>query len=196
VLSLIGKAEDAERDFRRALELNPSLADGCYFYARHLFQEGRLAEAAEMFEEAARKNPEDYASLCLLLSVYKGLGKRDRIAPIARRAVAAAERRLRHDPDDARALYLGGGAYVDLGDRKRDLACLERALELYPDELAPLYNAACIYAQMGDKERALDALERAIAGGRGARKWIENDRDLDSLREEPRFQALLQRVRS
>jgi adenylate cyclase len=123
--------------------------------------------------------------------VYVGLDERERLVPAARRAVEAVELRLRHDPDDARALALGAGAYVHLGERDRAMQCLDRSLELYPDELSPLYNAACTYAQMGDKERALAALERAFAGGRGARKWVENDRDLDPLRGEPRFQKLL-----
>jgi len=197
VLSLLGRAEDAERDFRRALELNPSLSDACYFYARHLFEAGRPREAGEMFEEAARKNPEDYASLCLLASVYlgQGPGQGERATATARRAVAAVERRLRNDPDDARALYLGAGAYVHLGERQRGLDCIARALELYPDELATLYNAACLYVRVGETDQALDALDRAIATGRGSRKWFENDRDLDPLRGHPRFQGITARLK-
>ncbi len=38
---MVGRGEDAERDFRRALELNPSLSDGYCWYARFLFQAGR-----------------------------------------------------------------------------------------------------------------------------------------------------------
>jgi TolB-like protein/Tfp pilus assembly protein PilF len=196
VLSLLGRGEEAERDFRRALELNPSLSDACYFYARHLFEAGRLRETAEMFEEAARKNPEDYASLCLVVSVWQGLGEGERALSTARRAVAAVERRLRHAPDDARALYLVAGAYELLGERPRGLECLARALELYPDELATLYNAACLYARMGETGRALDALDRAVATGRGSRKWVENDRDLEPLRGHPRFLEILGRLRS
>jgi tetratricopeptide (TPR) repeat protein len=195
VLSLLGRGEDAERDFRRALELNPTLADGCYFYARHLFGAGRLREAAEMFEEAARKNPEDYASACLLTSVYHGLGEAERAGSAARRAVAAVERRLRHDPDDARALYLAAGPYLEVGDRQRALDCLARALELYPDELATLYNAACLYARIGETDRALDALDRAVATGRGSRKWFDNDTDLDPLRGHPRFREITARLK-
>jgi adenylate cyclase len=195
VLSLLGKAEEAERDYRRALEQNPSLSEGCYFYARHLFQLGRLRDAARVFEEAVRIDPEDYASQCLLLTVYVGLGERERLAPTARRAAAAVERRLRHDPDDARALSLGAGAYVHLGERDQALKLLDRALELFPGELSSNYNAACAYVNMGEHERALDLLERAFAGGRGAPKWVEHDSDLDPIRGEPRFQALLARLR-
>ena len=196
VLSLLDRGDEAERDFQRALELNPALADACYFWARHLVAAGRKREAAELFEEAARKNPEDYNAVCLLLSVYEGLGEVERARSTARRCVDATERRLRQDPDDIRALDFGGGAYVALGERERGLERVARSVELYPDDFTTLYNAACAYARAGDRERALDALERAAARGRGFRKWIDNDTDLDSLRADPRFQEVLRRVRS
>ncbi len=196
VLSLHGRGEEAERDFQRALELNPALADASYFYARHLVAAGRRREAAEMFEEAARRNLEDYNAVCLLMGVYLGLGESDRAQSTARRCVEATERRLRQDPDDVRALNLGGGAYVVLGERERGLERIARCVELYPDDFSTLYNAACAYARAGDRERALDALERAATHGRGFRKWIENDADLDSLRADPRFQEILRRVKS
>ena len=196
VLSVLDRGDEAERDFQRALELNPALWEACYFYARHLLAAGRRREAAEMFEEADRRNPEDYNAVCLLMGVYHGLGKGDRARSTARRCVEATERRLRQDPDDVRALYLGGSAYVVLGERKRGLERIARCVELYPDDSTTLYNAACAYAQAGDRDRALDALERAAAHGRGHRKWIENDADLGSLRDDPRFQEILRRVRS
>jgi adenylate cyclase len=196
VLSLLGRGDEAERDFQRALELNPALADACYFHARHLLAAGRRREAAEMFEEAARKDPEDYNAVCLLASVYEGLGESERARSTARRCVETTERRLRQAPDDVRALYLGGGAHVILGERERGLERIARSVELYPDDFTTLYNAACAYALAGDRERSLDALARAARSGRGFRKWIENDADLDSLRADPRFQEILDRVKS
>jgi TolB-like protein len=196
VLTLVGREEDAERDFRRALELNPSLGHGYYFYARHLFGTGRLREAAEMFEEAARKDPDDYASLGLLQCVRAGLGERELAVSAARRVVAAVERLQRHEPDDGRALCMGATAYVLTGRRERGLECLARALELYPDELVVLYCAACTYAQMGEIERGLELLDRAVGPGRGSRKWLENDHDLDPLRADPRFQAIAARIKA
>ncbi|HTL90893.1 MAG TPA: tetratricopeptide repeat protein, partial [Steroidobacteraceae bacterium] len=53
------------------------------------------------------------------------------------------------------------------------------------------YNLACIYALQGDKEKALDELEAAIKIGFYDFGWAQEDRDLASLREEPRFKALL-----
>ena len=194
VLSLLGRGDEAEQEFRRALELNPSLGDACYFYARHLVAAGRKREAADAFEEAARKNPDDYASLGLLIAVYDALGEKARTHETARRCIEAVERRLRHDPDDGRAMYLVAGAYAHLGERAQALHWLHRALELNPDEFTTLYNAACGLARLGERERALDALDRAVGSGRGSRKWFENDSDLDSLRADPRFQAIVSRL--
>jgi tetratricopeptide (TPR) repeat protein len=196
VLSYLGRGEEAEQEFRRALELNPSLGDACYFYARHLLASGRRREAAEEFEEAARRNPEDYASLGLLVAVYEGLGEAARARATARRCIEVVERHLRQDPDDVRAIYLGAGAHALLGDRDTALELLNRSLDLYPDEFTTLYNVACGYTRLGDRERALDALDRAVGPGRGQRAWFDNDSDLDSLRADPRFQAIVSRLGS
>jgi adenylate cyclase len=60
-----------------------------------------------------------------------------------------------------------------------------------PEEPSILYNVACVYATQGKPENAIDCLEKAIHHGFGFREWIENDSDLASLRNNPRFQALL-----
>jgi hypothetical protein len=57
-----------------------------------------------------------------------------------------------------------------------------------------LYNVACNYAQLGRNSDALVALEQAVDRGYGDKSWMEHDSDLDALRSEPRYQALLQRM--
>lgn len=54
-----------------------------------------------------------------------------------------------------------------------------------------LYNAACAAALAGRRDRALELAEKAVAAGMRHRMSYESDRDLDSIRGEPRFQALL-----
>jgi adenylate cyclase len=70
------------------------------------------------------------------------------------------------------------------------------ARENEPDEPAVLYNAACSYANVGDYEKALDCLERATTGDWGDPDWMEQDWDLATIRNEPRFQRLIERMRS
>jgi TolB-like protein/Tfp pilus assembly protein PilF len=195
VLTMLGRTGEAERDFRRAMELNPGWGDACYFYARALFEAGRYDEAAAAFEEAARRNPDDYAALALLVGTHQRRGDAEAARRTGQRALAAVERRLSIDPDDDRALYLGAGLDLAYGDRERGFKRSERSVRLMGDDFATLYNAACFHARAGQPARALDLLEQTVAGGRGSRRWIEQDPDFDSLRGDPRFQTILERVK-
>ncbi len=49
---------------------------------------------------------------------------------------------------------------------------------------------------MGERERALDYLERACLRGVMIAEWVENDSDLDPLRGDPRFVAILEDLRA
>ena len=57
-----------------------------------------------------------------------------------------------------------------------------------------LFNVACTYARADRIDEALDLLERAVAQGFGHRQWIEQDSDLEPLRDLPRFAALMERL--
>ncbi len=108
-----------------------------------------------------------------------------------KRAIEIAERRLEVTPDDSRALTLGAGILVSIGRVEEGLAWSEKALAVYPDDLTVLYNSACAYASAGRAERALDLLERRLRHKTIHRDWIEQDPDFDSIRDHPRFKALL-----
>ena len=71
---------------------------------------------------------------------------------------------------------------------------MNKALKLYPEDAGVLINAACLFAKDGNKEQALNVLELAVGKGYGKKDWIENDPDYDSLRNEPRFKALLSKL--
>jgi len=111
-----------------------------------------------------------------------------------RRGLEVAERHLELNPDDARALYLGAGAMVQLGERERGLDWTRRAYAIDSEDPGVLYNVACSYAQMDKHDEAMTCLEKAVQNGFGHREWFENDSDLDSLRDDPRFQTLLKRL--
>jgi adenylate cyclase len=101
---------------------------------------------------------------------------------------------LELDPGDARALSLGSNAMRELGNDARAIEWSARSLAVAPDDLGVLVNAACFHARRGDKEKALSFLEQSFAKGFGKRDWVENDPDYDTLRDDPRFQAMLDKL--
>ncbi len=193
-LNLSRHYEETRQHFETAIRLNPKLYEAHYFYARACFQEGKLAEAVKHYEDASRVRPEDYQALLLMQSPLNALGRHEDAIAALRRGLQVAEKHLELNPDDARALYLAASALLQLGDRERALEWARRAHAIDPEDSGVLYNVACIYALAAMPEEALKCLEKAIQNGFGHREWIEHDSDLDSLRGDPRFEALKKRL--
>jgi non-specific serine/threonine protein kinase len=184
----------AEREFEFALRLNPKLFGASYFYGRSCFAQGQMEKAAVLFQNASRSNPDDYQARVQSLGCLRSLGRMEEAHQASVQVVRIIERHVELYPEDARAFYLGAGALIEVGDPKRSLEWAARALAIDPEESAILYNVACTYSLLGEKEQALDCLEKAIRNGFGHKAWIENDPDFTSLRDLPRFQALLQHL--
>jgi hypothetical protein len=68
---------------------------------------------------------------------------------------------------------------------------LEEGLAAWPESPGPLFDLACLDAVHGSRDSALDHLRRAVAADPRARKWAQEDEDLESLRGEPEFQAIV-----
>ena len=54
------------------------------------------------------------------------------------------------------------------------------------------YNVSCAYALLGEKEKALDWLEKSVENGFNQFDHMEEDPDLDSLRDEPRYKKIIE----
>ena len=193
-VSLSRRHAEARTEFETALRLNPKLYEAHYLYARACFQEGKLEEAVQHYTDAARVRPEDYQALLLMHGPLTRLGRRGDVEATLREGLRVAEKHLELNPDDARALYLGAGALVLLGERERGLEWTKRARAIDPEDPGVLYNVACSYAQLGQTDEAISCLQKAVQNGFGHREWLENDSDLDSLRNDPRFQTLLKKL--
>jgi serine/threonine protein kinase/Flp pilus assembly protein TadD len=193
-VSLSQRFDEAKVEFETALRLDPNNYEAHYLYARSLFAQGNLEEAAKRFEKACDVNPEDYNAPQLLAVAYAGLGREEDSTEAFKRSLVVIDRHLELNPDDARALYLGAGSLCHLGEREKALKWAEKATTIDPDNPSVLYNVACVYSQLGELEKGIDCLERSITTGMGQKEWIENDPDLDPLRDNERFRALLSRL--
>ena len=196
LLSMQGRVGEADQAFEEAIRLNPASFDAHYMYARHCFQNGAFERAVPLYETAIELRPDDYQAVSLLAGTLLKLGRTETWGVVARRAMQALERRLTIDPDDGRALQLATvqAARLGLGERARELA--ERAIASRPDAFATYYNVACAYAVLGDHDDALRMLDHAVRHGRGNLEWIERDPDFDTLRTDPRFDAIVNRIRT
>ncbi len=190
-LSLKGTYEEAETMLEKAISIGPHLFEAYYFYARFTFAQGNLEKAIELYEKASQANPHDYQSPLLVAQSYADLGYQTEAEASRRRGIRLAEERLKTNPDDVRALYMGANGLVALGECERGLEWAAQALAMEPDEPMVLYNVACIQALAGKHEAALDSLDKAVRSGLTEKGWLEHDSNLDPLRSHPRYLELI-----
>ncbi|NIM90548.1 MAG: tetratricopeptide repeat protein [Candidatus Aminicenantes bacterium] len=186
--------EEAEKEFETAIRLNPKLFDAYYFYGRTLRVQGKHKQAALVFEQASQVRPEDFQAPTFLVSAYADLGLEKEASEANARAVEVFKKHLELNPDDSRALVLGSFALLKSDDEGTAVEWMERAVALDPEEISILYNAACLYSLMGRVEEALDYFEKAIDSGYSSKEWIENDSDLDGIRNHPRFKEIMKKL--
>ena len=84
--------------------------------------------------------------------------------------------------------------YLYLGQNDKAIDWLNRALEV-DDGDGTYYNAACIYSIMGETDKAVENLRMAFEKGHRSLSHIENDKDLDNIRNLPAFKALIEEYR-
>ena len=107
-------------------------------------------------------------------------------------AEAAYQQFVEANPDNGFAWNRLGTSQVQQKKYAEAVRSLERAIGIGGGGPVDFYNLACAYALAGDPDRALDNVERAIGAGVRRRQQYETDPDLASLRELPRFKALMQ----
>ena len=194
-LLLAHRPDEAVAEFERAIALDPSSFEAHYLYGRLCHGQGKVEKTAALFERAAEINPDDLNVPTFLTHVYRSLGRDEARQRWARRTVEIAERQLALYPDDARPPCMGIEGLIELGETNRAREWISRALALEPDDPTVQYNVACGLTKLGELEWALDLLEHSLRNAPPEMiSWVKHDADLDSLRNHPRYQEILELI--
>lgn len=188
--------DEASEEFERAMELDAVLYEAPWYYARSLQAQGKMDLAAVLYQKAAELRVDDYQALVFAATCYRSLGRLDEAHVAARAGIVAAERALAINTGESRALSLGAAELQFLGEPVKAEEWARRAVQSDPNNPLMLYNIGCLYAMAGKNGLALDHLERSIELGMRNKDWLMTDPDLESVRDEPRFAALLTGVHS
>jgi serine/threonine-protein kinase len=212
----------AEKEYERAIELDPGNAFARQQYALHLAGLGRLDEAIEQMEIAHDLDPLAFDPMGYDLGrLYELTGQiepalahwedRAKLAPNyhqpqlrlgdyycrqgeADRAIPYLRRAIELSPDDPWMVANLGYCYAISGRRNEAVQMLGLLAERAASEYVTPVGIALIHVGLGQKEAAFDALERAYDIRAMRLKDLRIDVRWDPLRDDPRFGAMLRRV--
>lgn len=135
----------------------------------------------------------DFFSPGMLVSCYTAIGDLAACRRAAQLSLTRAEKTLAQDQNNGAAMGFGVGALAALGEAERAKEWIDRALLIDPDNLTMRYNFACAAAlDLKEPDMAIELLAQFFE--RTPLEFfihVKNDPDLDSLRDDPRFQAMV-----
>jgi len=224
------KWEEAENEFKRAIESNPSYAIAHIWYSLYLGHVGRLHENIEQAERAQELDP-------LSPRIHCGASEAYLFARLYDRAIDAAETALEINREFGGAYGYRAYAYVEKAMYDKAISDFQQAGRMQGarawmgrlghayaasgkfaeakkilDELASesdqspprspfippppttAFDTALVYLGLGEKEKAVDWLEKAADERTAEIIHIKCEPIYDSVRENPRFIALMKRI--
>jgi tetratricopeptide (TPR) repeat protein len=208
---------DAEREFIKAVELDPNYAHARNWYSYFLMAMGRIEESLTQSELALKLDPLDD-------SINHYLGWHYLYARQFDRAITQLQKVLTTNPDFYLARVTLGMAYVQKGEFDKAITVLSRALEAdrlpvvlgvlghaygiagqreravqIREELeelsnrtyVPPYSIGLIHTSLGEKDEAFVWFEKAFAAHNEGLNWLKVAPEMDSLRADERFRQLI-----
>lgn len=213
--------QGAEQGFREAIELNPNYASAHHFYSICLLTAGRQEEALAEIQRAQELDPlsliitsvhgwifyeerqydhafEYFGKTLEMDAQYVpallDLGECHLRRGDSQKALEQFEKARSVDGDTSRVLADMAQAYALSGQQSSALKILKQLEESSGSRFVSPWDLSFVYAALGDKARAIQMLDKSIDEKVG---WVTSlgvDPGFDSLRADPRFEKLKQRV--
>jgi serine/threonine-protein kinase len=214
--------QGAEREYKRALELNPNNAQGRLLYSLFLAGTGRKEEARSSIELLKKIDPGTVPTMVFPVGIaYYWLHDYDT-------AIEHFERAIQMEHSSPQPHFWRGLSYLEKGDYEKAIAALDTAVQIthrspvaltglgiaYAKEgkmeeskkilsevldksrdryIAPFY-VACLFSSQGNKDEAFRYLNKAYEERANGMAIIKAMPMLDPLRSDPRFNDLLSRL--
>jgi serine/threonine protein kinase/Tfp pilus assembly protein PilF len=212
---------ESDKEYRRAIELNPNYATARHWYANGpLLVTERYDEAIAEMKRAVELDPLSLIINSDLGSIYLDARQYDRAVEQLRKTIdmdrgfypahywlgeayvmkgsyadAIAEyQKARELNDDPLVLGLLGHAYAVSGRRDEALRMLDELNKLAQERYVSSYTFALVYAGLNDRDQAFQWLEKSYRDRSSEIAYFKVDPLLDPLRPDPRFADLVRRV--
>jgi serine/threonine-protein kinase len=211
----------AEREFQRALTLNPACAEGHHMRAHYLEMMGKFDLAIGEIDRAMELEPvapslhscaaqilycarrydkairQAYVTLEMaptFYGLYGWIGSAYLVSGLHDSGLAALKEGLKHLPQDPRLQALLGTACALSGDEEGARAALARLHALSRERYVDSYYTTWLLEAMGNRHDACESLETAYNERSNWLPWLAVDPLLDNLRSDPRCAALLKNM--
>ncbi|MBD2635629.1 tetratricopeptide repeat protein [Limnothrix sp. FACHB-881] len=177
--------EEAIASFDKALQLSPDFYEAWFRRGCALINLKRYEEAIASFDKAIQFKPDYHYA-------WDGRGLTLLFLERHEEAISIFDRAIQLKPDYHYAWSSRGRALKNLGRYEEAIASYDKAIQFKPDDHYPWYGKAVCYVKQGQVDKAIDHLRQAIKLNSQARDWAKTNSAFDPIRQDPRFQALIQ----
>ncbi len=209
--------QEAETEFLKAIELNPNYATARQYYAQYLSALGPIEEARKQINRALELDPLSLVIHTVSSAIYYNAGELD-MALKENMKVLELDKNKAGPYGSSFIIYRELGRDEESFNQLKKFWSMDSSTVKYAELTEGIYNETGIdgvirwwldakvnkspndpmfiarfYAILGEKDLALGWLERAFES-RGSLTYLKRDRMFESLRSEPRFIALLEKM--
>ena len=214
---------EAEKEFKRSIELNPNYPTARHWYYRFLESQNRKDEAMAEIKRAVELDPLSIVIIVNLAQAYQARDDFDAAIEVLQKAVslspdsvisyknlalaylgkglnaealASAQKAVELSKRTHIALRTLGEVYIKTGKRTEALVIIKELEDKYAKKESWAASVAYLYMLLGDNEKAIVWSEKAFTAkeAEATPASLKNNKDAQALREDPRYKAMLKRL--